>query len=70
MGLTDITLFATSPPSKDVAASDHRERVTEVARWRETAGFSGILTYAELQHTSVAFERALEGAGFLGGPAS
>ena len=47
MGQTDIRLFGTSPQSKDVAASDYRERVTEVARWSENAGFSGILVYAD-----------------------
>jgi alkanesulfonate monooxygenase len=47
MGQTNIRLFGTSPQSKDVAASDYRERVTEVARWSENAGFAGILVYAD-----------------------
>ena len=44
---SDITLFGTSPQSKDVSASEYRERVSAVARWSEDAGFAGILVYAD-----------------------
>jgi alkanesulfonate monooxygenase len=44
---SDITLFGTSPQSKDVPAVEYRERVAAVARWSEDAGFAGILVYAD-----------------------
>jgi alkanesulfonate monooxygenase len=44
---SDITLFGTSPQSKDVPASEYRKRVASVARWSEDAGFAGILVYAD-----------------------
>src|SRR5436305_414856 len=47
MGQLDLSLFATSPQSKDVDASEYRDRVAAVARWSEEAGFSGILVYAD-----------------------
>jgi len=47
MDRTNITLFGTSPQSKDVNASEYRDRVAAVARWSEEAGFSGILVYAD-----------------------
>jgi alkanesulfonate monooxygenase len=47
MGSAEIKLFGTSPQSKDVAASEYRERVAAVARWSENAGYSGILVYAD-----------------------
>src|SRR2546421_5264467 len=47
MGQFDISLFATSPQSKDVDASEYRDRVAAVARWSEEASFSGILVYAD-----------------------
>jgi alkanesulfonate monooxygenase len=43
----EITLFGTSPQSKDVDSSAYLERVAAVARWSEEAGFSGILVYAD-----------------------
>ena len=42
-----ISLFGTCPQSKDVDASEYRDRVAAVARWSEDAGFSGILVYAD-----------------------
>jgi alkanesulfonate monooxygenase len=42
-----ITLFGTSPQSKDVPASEYREHLAAVARWSEAAGFTGILVYAD-----------------------
>src|SRR5919108_3581509 len=44
---SDITLFGTSPQSKDVPAAEYRERVSAVARWSEDAGFAGILVYVD-----------------------
>jgi alkanesulfonate monooxygenase len=44
---SNITLFGTSPQSKDVPAAEYRERVAAVARWSEDAGFAGILVYSD-----------------------
>jgi alkanesulfonate monooxygenase len=48
MGET-LELFATCPQSKDVEARAYRKRVSEVARWTDTAGYRGILIYTDNQ---------------------
>jgi len=42
-----LRIFSTCPQSKDVTASDYLDRVTEVARWSERAGYEGILVYTD-----------------------
>jgi alkanesulfonate monooxygenase len=47
MDRSGIELYATAPQSKDVGASEYRQRLAAVARWSEDAGFSGILVYSD-----------------------
>ena len=42
-----LELFATCPQSKDVPAREYTERVREVARWTDRAGYRGILLYTD-----------------------
>ena len=44
-----LELFATCPQSKDPHPGSYRERVAEVARWSERAGYRGILVYTDNQ---------------------
>lgn len=44
-----LELFATCPQSKDVAPETYRQRVSEVARWTDRAGYRGILIYTDNQ---------------------
>ena len=47
MKYEDLELFATCPQSKDVDAASYRDRVAEIARWSERAGYRGILVYTD-----------------------
>lgn len=40
-------MFSTCPQSKDVALEAYYDKVIEVARWSEEAGFEGILVYTD-----------------------
>ena len=42
-----VRIFSTCPQSKDVAREAYIESVVDVARWSESAGYSGILVYAD-----------------------
>jgi alkanesulfonate monooxygenase len=42
-----LTIFSTCPQSKDVERSEYLQRVGEVARWSEEAGYQGILVYTD-----------------------
>jgi len=42
-----IRLFSTCPPSSELARAAYVRRVTEVARWSEQGGCTGILVYAD-----------------------
>src|SRR5437867_2315149 len=42
-----IRLFSTCPPSSELARAAYVRRVTEVARWSERGGCTGILVYAD-----------------------
>jgi alkanesulfonate monooxygenase len=44
-----LELFSTCPQSKDLAPSDYRRRVEEVADWSDRAGYRGILVYTDNQ---------------------
>ena len=44
-----LELFSTCPQSKDPHSGSYRERVAEVARWSERAGYRGILVYTDNQ---------------------
>lgn len=44
-----LELFATCPQSKDVTPEAYRQRVTDVARWTDQAGYRGILIYTDNQ---------------------
>ena len=44
-----LELFATCPQSKDPHSGTYRDRVAEVARWSERAGYRGILVYTDNQ---------------------
>jgi alkanesulfonate monooxygenase len=44
-----LELFATCPQSKDIAPEAYRQRVSEVARWTDRAGYRGILIYTDNQ---------------------
>jgi len=46
-GAGSFELFATCPQSKDFAPGAYRRRVSEVARWTDQAGYSGILIYTD-----------------------
>jgi alkanesulfonate monooxygenase len=43
----DVQLFATSPQSKGQHPRAYRDRVADVARWTERAGYYGILIYTD-----------------------
>jgi alkanesulfonate monooxygenase len=45
--VTELAIFATCPQSKDLPAGDYRDRVAEIARWSERAGYEGILVYTD-----------------------
>lgn len=44
-----VELFSTCPQSKDLPASAFRERVADVAKWSDRAGYRGILVYTDNQ---------------------
>jgi len=44
-----LELFATCPQSKDLDPRAYRQRVAEVARWGDRAGYRGILVYTDNQ---------------------
>ena len=44
-----LELFATCPQSKDLPPEAYRQRVSEVARWTDLAGYRGILIYTDNQ---------------------
>lgn len=46
-GLGQLRVYATTPQSKDVEASEYGRRVADVARWSEEAGCHGILVYTD-----------------------
>jgi alkanesulfonate monooxygenase len=43
----ELQLLATCPQSKDLHPAIYRERVADVARWSENAGYTGILIYTD-----------------------
>lgn len=43
----ELRVYATCPQSKDVAPAEYAERVADVARWSEQAGYHGILVYTD-----------------------
>ncbi|MGH2955775.1 MAG: LLM class flavin-dependent oxidoreductase [Solirubrobacterales bacterium] len=45
--LESLTVFSTCPQSKDVERDEYLERIREVARWSEEAGYQGILVYTD-----------------------
>ena len=45
--LGDLTVFSTCPQSKDVERDEYLDRIREVARWSEQAGYRGILVYTD-----------------------
>ena len=42
-----IRIFSTAPQSKDVASSEYRRRIVDIARWSEEFGCTGILVYTD-----------------------
>lgn len=42
-----LTVFSTCPQSKDVERSEYLNRIREVSRWSEDAGYQGILVYTD-----------------------
>ncbi|MCA9839687.1 MAG: LLM class flavin-dependent oxidoreductase [Trueperaceae bacterium] len=42
-----LQMFSTCPQSKDVPITEYYDKVIEVARWSEDAGFEGILIYTD-----------------------
>jgi alkanesulfonate monooxygenase len=42
-----VEVFSTCPQSKDVDRAEYLERVAEVARWSDEAGYRGILVYTD-----------------------
>jgi alkanesulfonate monooxygenase len=44
---TSVEVFSTCPQSKDVGRADYLERVADVARWSDEAGYRGILVYTD-----------------------
>jgi alkanesulfonate monooxygenase len=50
MGAADlgtIEVFSTCPQSKDIDRAEYLDRVAEIARWSEDAGYRGILVYTD-----------------------
>src|SRR6266480_2302755 len=45
--LGDIEVFSTCPQSKDIEQAEYLQRVGEIARWSEKAGYRGILVYTD-----------------------
>ena len=45
--MVDLNLFVTCPQSKTMHPSAYRDRVAEIARWSERAGYTGILIYVD-----------------------
>jgi alkanesulfonate monooxygenase len=46
-GSPDVEVFSTCPQSKDVDCAAYLERVSEVARWSDRAGYRGMLVYTD-----------------------
>jgi alkanesulfonate monooxygenase len=44
---TSVEVFSTCPQSKDVDRADYLQRVADVARWSDEAGYRGILVYTD-----------------------
>jgi alkanesulfonate monooxygenase len=44
---TSVEVFSTTPQSKDVDQSEYLQRVEDVARWSDEAGYRGILVYTD-----------------------
>lgn len=42
-----LTVYTTTPQSKDVPRGDYLDRVTDVAQWSEQFGYHGILVYTD-----------------------
>ena len=42
-----VEIFSTTPQSKDVDRSEYLQRVEDVARWSDEAGYRGILVYTD-----------------------
>ena len=47
MAGNQIRIFSTAPQSKDVASSEYRRRIVDIARWSEEFGCTGILVYTD-----------------------
>ncbi len=43
----ELVIFSTCPQSRGTAREDYAQRVAEVARWSEAAGYEGILVYTD-----------------------
>jgi alkanesulfonate monooxygenase len=46
-GSAGLQLFSTCPQSKDVDRAEYLQRVADVARWSDEAGYRGILVYTD-----------------------
>jgi alkanesulfonate monooxygenase len=44
---TSVEVFSTCPQSKDVDQAEYLQRVADVARWSDEAGYRGILVYTD-----------------------
>ena len=44
---TSVEVFSTCPQSKDVPQAEYLQRVADVARWSDRAGYRGILVYTD-----------------------
>jgi alkanesulfonate monooxygenase len=44
---TAVEVFSTCPQSKDVDQSEYLQRVADIARWSDEAGYRGILVYTD-----------------------
>jgi alkanesulfonate monooxygenase len=44
---TSVEVFSTCPQSKDVPQDEYLQRVADVARWSDDAGYRGILVYTD-----------------------
>jgi alkanesulfonate monooxygenase len=42
-----VEVFSTTPQSKDVDQSEYLQRVSDIARWSDEAGYRGILVYTD-----------------------
>jgi alkanesulfonate monooxygenase len=43
----DLVIFSTCPQSKGIPREEYADRVAQVARWSEAAGYEGILVYTD-----------------------